>query len=68
MNSRVQQQIQPGELHSVEQVQAEIDSFLQAVDSYPDRAAKEPNLSFHQYIRSFFVKAGNTRKNSSPNL
>jgi len=70
MKSKVQLKIQPGELHSAEQVQAEhvqmeINSFLEAVDSYPVRAAEEPNLSFHQYLSSFFVKARNTRASRS---
>jgi hypothetical protein len=68
--SKVQLQIQPGGLHSAgqiqaEQVQMEINSFLEAVGSYPVRAAEEPNLSFHQYLASFFVKARNTRASRS---
>ena len=61
----MQLQIQPAELYSAEQALAEINGFLQAVDSYPDRAAEEPNLSFHQYLTSFFVKARNTRARRS---
>jgi len=66
----VQLQIQPGELDSAEQVQTEqvqmeINSFLEAVDSYPVRAAEEPNLSFQQYLTSFFVKARNTHASRS---
>jgi hypothetical protein len=60
MKSKVQLQIQPGELHCAEQVQMEINSFLEAVDSYPARAAEEANLSFQQYLTGFFVKARNT--------
>ncbi|MGB2606333.1 MAG: hypothetical protein WBC78_22190 [Candidatus Sulfotelmatobacter sp.] len=67
MKSKVQLQIQPGEVHSAEQIQTEqvqmeINSFLEAVDSYPVRAAEEPNLSFQQYLASFFVKARNPRR------
>jgi hypothetical protein len=33
-------------------VQREIDSFLRAVSSYPDRFAREPYLSFQQHLSS----------------
>jgi len=32
------------------QVLQEIDNFMMALSSYPDRAAHEPNLSFEQYL------------------
>ena len=32
------------------EVQREIDSFLRAVNSYPDRFAHEPYLSFQQHL------------------
>ena len=63
MKGKLQQQIQSqAELVSAEQVRAEINSFRQAVDSYPARAAKEPSLSFHQHLGSFFV----TDQNNDP--
>jgi len=34
------------------EVQQEIDSFLRAVSSYPDRFAREPYLSFQQHLSS----------------
>ncbi len=34
------------------EVQREIDSFLRAVSSYPDRFAREPYLSFRQHLSS----------------
>ena len=34
------------------EVQQEIDSFLRAVNSYPDRFAREPYLSFQQHLSS----------------
>jgi hypothetical protein len=34
------------------EVQREIDSFLRAVSSYPDRFAREPYLSFEQHLSS----------------
>jgi hypothetical protein len=37
-------------LSADEQVRLEIQSFLQALESYPDRAAKEPNLTFEQHL------------------
>jgi len=35
-----------------EQVLAEITSFLQAVDSYPDRFAQDPQITFEQHLCS----------------
>jgi hypothetical protein len=32
------------------EVQREIDSFIRAVNSYPDRFAREPYLSFQQHL------------------
>ncbi len=32
------------------EVQREIDGFLRAVNSYPDRFAREPYLSFQQHL------------------
>jgi hypothetical protein len=34
------------------EVQQEIDSFLRALSSYPDRFAREPYLSFQQHLSS----------------
>jgi hypothetical protein len=34
------------------EVQHEIDSFLRALRSYPDRFAREPYLSFQQHLSS----------------
>jgi hypothetical protein len=34
------------------EVQQEIDSFLRALSSYPDRFAREPDLSFRQHLSS----------------
>lgn len=36
-----------------EQVRREIQSFLRALDSYPDRAAKTPGISFEEHLGSF---------------
>ena len=33
-------------------VQQEIDSFLRALSSYPDRFAREPYMSFQQHLSS----------------
>jgi hypothetical protein len=35
------------------QAQQEIDSFLRALRSYPERFAQEPYLSFQQHLSSF---------------
>jgi hypothetical protein len=39
------------------EVQREIDSFLRAVSSYPDRFAREPYLSFQQHLSSIVSAA-----------
>lgn len=56
MKSKLQRVVQPVESLSApnQQVQAEIECFLQALDSYPARVAKEPRLSFYRYLGSFF--------------
>ena len=43
----------------------EIHKFLLAVRSYPDHAAKEPGLTFHQHLCSFFMIAANVDANRS---
>lgn len=43
-----------------QQVRAEIQSFLQALDSYPDLFARNPNISFEQYLCTL-VSAGKTK-------
>ncbi len=35
-----------------EQVRVEIQSFLQALDSYPDRFTREPEVTFEQHRNS----------------
>jgi hypothetical protein len=67
MKRKVHYQIQPrqtvpppsGQIHveqiQVEQAQEEIDNFLQALESYPARAAKEPHVTFQQHITSIFA-------------
>jgi hypothetical protein len=39
------------------EVQREIENFLQAVRSYPDRFAREPDLSFQQHLCSIATGA-----------
>jgi hypothetical protein len=39
------------------EVQQEIESFLQALSSYPDRFAREPYLSFRQHLSSIVTAA-----------
>ncbi len=43
------------------QVQREIQNFLQALDSYPARVAREPRLSFRQHLCSVFAAARDHR-------
>ena len=63
MKPKVFYQIQPREVVSLrtEQVQEEIQSFLEAVDSYPARVAKEPSVSFHQHLSSIFAARNDRR-------
>jgi len=39
------------------EVQQDIDSFLRALSSYPDRFAREPYLSFRQHLSSIVTAA-----------
>jgi hypothetical protein len=41
----------------VQDAQREIDSFLRALRSYPDRFAREPYLSFEQHLSSIVTAA-----------
>ncbi len=43
-------------------VQQEIQNFLQALDSYPARVAREPRLSFHQHLCSVFASTRDSRR------
>jgi hypothetical protein len=56
MKSKTQRHVQPREsvLHRKEQVSEEIRIFLGALDSYPDRAAAKPGISFRRYLSSLF--------------
>ncbi len=68
MKPKVSYQIQPREVVSLrtEQVQEEIQGFLEAVDSYPARAAKEPGVSFHQHLCSIFAARNDGRDRPRP--
>jgi hypothetical protein len=59
MKPKIHQQLQPQEIvpPRSKQVRQEIQNFLQAVDSYPARVAKEPRISFHQHLCSVFAAA-----------
>jgi len=39
------------------EAQQEIDRFLRALSSYPDRFAREPDLSFQQHLSSIVTAA-----------
>jgi hypothetical protein len=79
MKPRMQNQVQPRETapRSIAQIQGtngevqkEIQNFLRAVDSYPDRVAKEPRLSFQQHLSNIFAAFSNEdehdRRDRSP--
>jgi hypothetical protein len=63
MKPKMFYQMQPREVVPLrsEQVQEEIQSFLEAVDSYPARVAKEPSVSFHQHLGSIFAARNDRR-------
>ena len=46
-----------GSLSADEQVQLEIQGFLEALQSYPARAAKEPDITFEEHLNAL-VSAG----------
>jgi hypothetical protein len=48
-------------------VQQEIDSFVRALSSYPDRFAREPYLSFQQHLSSIVAAAHAHSNNHSSN-
>lgn len=41
-----------GEMSADEQVRTEIQSFLRALDSYPDRFARDPEVTFEEHRNS----------------
>jgi len=66
MKPKVHRQVQPrATVLRDAQVQREIKNFLQAVDSYPARAAKEPHVTFQQHLCSIFVEGEDSRGNRS---
>jgi hypothetical protein len=65
MKPKMQHHVQPRESvpERPEQVSEEIEKFLHAVDSYPDRVAKEPRLSFRRHLSSLFqIQDDKTRR------
>jgi hypothetical protein len=46
------------------EVQQEIETFLKALDSYPDRFAREPHLSFEQHL--FSIASGQEMCSGQP--
>jgi hypothetical protein len=48
------------------EVQQEIDSFLRALSSYPDRFAREPSLSFQQHLSSIGTTVRPPRTDEDP--
>jgi len=57
MKQKMQYAVQPRQsvLPRNKQAQEEIRNFLRALDSYPARAAKEPQVSFQQHLSSVFA-------------
>ena len=44
------------------QVRQEIAKFLEAVNSYADRVAREPRISFQQHLSSFFAPVRDSQR------
>jgi hypothetical protein len=63
MNPKMHDHVQPreGEPLCNEQATEEIQKFLRALESYPDRVAREPGVSFRQHLSSLFEAS---RKNT----
>lgn len=50
-------------MYGNEQVRTEIQRFLQALDSYPDRFAKDPGVTFEEHCSSLVAVAeGESRR------
>jgi hypothetical protein len=64
-------QIQPSQIQRTiartrsVQVKREIQNFLEALDSYPARVAREPRLSFRQHLCSVFASGRDPRADRS---
>jgi len=49
--------VEPSDAARNREVRQEIDAFLQALSSYPDRFAREPYLSFEQHLFSITAES-----------
>jgi hypothetical protein len=67
MKRKMLDHIQPREGGSPrnEQTHQEIQNFLLAVSSYPDRVAKEPRITFRQHLCSLLVATRDNRHGRS---
>ena len=67
MKSKMHQQVQPSEFlfQCNQRAEEELLTFQLAVASYPDRASKEPDVSFRQHLRSFLATIREGRDNCS---
>jgi len=72
MKPKMHPQVQPWDIvppqsargHNIPaEVEEEIQTFLQAVKSYPSRAAKEPRITFQRHITSIFAARNEDEKN-----
>jgi hypothetical protein len=66
MKRKMHYQVQPTEIVPPRgpQVHEEIQNFLQALDSYPARVAKEPRINFQQHLSSIFATRGDNDRDS----
>jgi hypothetical protein len=74
MKSKVHDQVQPRPTlasrsepvpFAQAQAQDEIRKFFQALDSYSTRAATEPDVTFHQHLRSIFTTGEGAHRQSA---
>ena len=52
-------------LSNDEQVRIEIQTFLLALDSYPDRFSKDPNITFEKHCRNLVPASKNNLSRSN---
>jgi hypothetical protein len=55
-------QVRESEMPTDEQVRTEIQSFLRALDSYPDRFARDPGVTFEEHRDSLVQTTSRLRR------
>jgi hypothetical protein len=67
MNSKMNQRAQSPEYLSLlnQRAEEELMTFQLAIASYPERASREPGVTFHQHLRSFLATIRDEHGNRS---